>query len=80
MDVEQVVNLLRKGGFLIKRHRDGKVEAELEDEKIIIDPQSNSWMYLKGEGKSVYGRAFFTLEGIRERLEEVRSSTFNDLL
>ncbi len=76
MDIEYIVDLLMKRGFLIKRHKDGRVEAELEDERVIIDPLTDSWMYMRGEGKSVYARAFFSLKGIREKLDEVRSSTF----
>ncbi len=75
MDVEYVVDLLMKRGFLIKRHRDGRIEAELGDERVIIDPLTNSWMYMRGEGKSVYARAFFSLEGMRDKLDEVRGST-----
>ncbi len=76
MDVEYIVDLLMKRGFLIKRLKGGRIEAELGDEKVIIDPTENSWMYLRGEGKSVYGRAFFSLDGIKEKLDEVRSSKF----
>ncbi len=76
IDIEYIVNLLMKRGFMIKRHRDRKVEAELEDEKVIIDPLTNSWMYMRGEGKSVYARAFFSLEDIREKLDDVRNSVF----
>ena len=75
MDIEYIVDLLMKRGFLIKRHRDGRIEAELSDEKILIDPVMNAWMYMRGEGKSVYARAFFSLEDIREKLDEVRDST-----
>ncbi len=75
MDIEYIVDLLMKRGFLIKRHRDGRIEAELGDEKILIDPVMNAWMYMRGEGKSVYARAFFSLEDVREKLDEVRSST-----
>ncbi|HDI73907.1 MAG TPA: hypothetical protein ENF57_02725 [Candidatus Korarchaeota archaeon] len=75
MDIEYIVDLLMRRGFLIKRHRDGRIEAELSDEKILIDPVMNAWMYMRGEGKSVYARAFFSLEDVREKLDEVRSST-----
>ena len=75
MDVEYIVDLLRKRGFLIKRHKDGKIEAELNDERILINPKTNSWMYMRGEGKSIYARAFFSLEDIRDKLDEVRGST-----
>ena len=74
MDVEYIVDLLMKRGFIIKRYRDGRIEAELGDEKIIIDPLMNAWMYLRGDGRSIYARAFFSLEDIKERLDEVRGS------
>jgi len=75
MDIEYIIDLLMKRGFLIKRQKDGRVEAEMGDEKIIIDPKTNSWMYMRGEGKSIYARAFFSLEDIRDKLDEVRGST-----
>ncbi len=76
MDIEYIVDLLMRRGFLIKRQKGGRVEAELGDEKIIIDPPTRSWMYMRGEGKSVYARAFFSLEDIREKLDDVRNSVF----
>ncbi len=75
MDIEYIIDLLMKRGFLIKRQKDGRVEAEMGDEKIVIDPKTNSWMYMRGEGKSIYARAFFSLEDIRDKLDEARGST-----
>ncbi len=76
MDIEYIIDLLMKRGFLIKRQKDGRVEAEMVDEKVVIDPKTNSWMYIRGEGKSIYARGFFSLEDIKDKLDEVRSSTF----
>ncbi len=76
MDIEHIVDLLRKRGFLIKRYKDRRIEAELDEEKILIDPKIDSWMYMRGEGKSIYARAFFSLEDIRDKLDEIRDSIF----
>ncbi len=75
MYVEEAVNQLMKKGFTIKKLENGKrIEAILGDEKFIILPEENMWMYIRGEDKSVYGRAFMDLSSLLKRLEEVRAS------
>ena len=74
MDVERVVQKLMKMGFVIRRHRDGRIEAELRDEKFLIDPIGKSWMYLRCEGDSVFMRAFLSIDDLEEKIESIRES------
>jgi len=71
--LDKVVDALMSRGFIIKRRGDGKVEAELGEERVIIDPISKSWMYMRGEGKGVFAKAYFSLNGILEKIDELRS-------
>lgn len=73
MDPDKLADSLMSKGFLIKRRGDGRIEAELGDERVIIDPLAKAWMYMRGEGKGVYARAFFSLDDILEILERLRS-------
>ncbi len=76
MYVDEAVNQLMKKGFTIKRLEGGRrIEATLRDEKFIILPDQNMWMYIRGEGESVYGKAFMDLSLLFKKLEEVRTST-----
>ncbi len=78
MYVDEAVNLLMKRGFTIKRLENGKrIEAVLGDEKFIILPEENMWMYLRGEGNSVYGKAFMDLSLLLKKMEEVRASSLD---
>lgn len=73
MDPDKVADALLSRGFIIKRRGDGRIEAELGDERVIIDPMAKAWMYMRGEGKGVYARAFFSLDNILETLDMLRS-------
>ncbi|MEM0192705.1 MAG: hypothetical protein QXJ48_06155 [Candidatus Korarchaeum sp.] len=73
MALDRVTDTLMSKGFLIKRRGDGRIEAELGDEKVIIDPLSKAWIYIRGEGKGIFAKAFFSLEGIVEKIDSLRS-------
>ncbi|MCS7102484.1 MAG: hypothetical protein NZ992_01220 [Candidatus Korarchaeum sp.] len=73
MALDRITDALMSKGFLIKRRGDGKIEAELGDEKVIIDPLSKAWIYIRGEGKGIFAKAFFSLEGILENIDNLRS-------
>ncbi|MEM4581873.1 MAG: hypothetical protein QW092_05890 [Candidatus Korarchaeum sp.] len=73
MALDRVTDTLMNKGFLIKRRGDGRIEAELGDEKVIIDPLSKAWIYMRGEGKGIFAKAFFSLEGIVEKIDSLRS-------
>ncbi|MEM2291154.1 MAG: hypothetical protein QXV05_06060 [Candidatus Korarchaeum sp.] len=73
MALDRVTDTLMSKGFLIKRRGDGRIEAELGDEKVIIDPLSKAWIYMRGEGKGIFAKAFFSLEGIVEEIDSLRS-------
>ncbi|MEM2542759.1 MAG: hypothetical protein QXR35_04780 [Candidatus Korarchaeum sp.] len=73
MALDRVTDTLMSKGFLIKRRGDGRIEAELGDEKVIIDPLSKAWIYMRGEGKGIFAKAFFSLEGIVEKIDSLRS-------
>ncbi|MEM0018231.1 MAG: hypothetical protein QXO55_01710 [Candidatus Korarchaeum sp.] len=73
MALDRVTDTLMSKGFLIKRRGDGRIEAELGDEKVIIDPLSRAWIYMRGEGKGIFAKAFFSLEGIVEKIDSLRS-------
>ncbi|MEM2219569.1 MAG: hypothetical protein QXU50_05600 [Candidatus Korarchaeum sp.] len=73
MALDRVTDTLMSKGFLIKRRGDGRIEAELGDEKVIIDPLSRAWIYMRGEGKGIFAKAFFSLEGIVEEIDSLRS-------
>ncbi len=78
MYVEEAVNQLMRKGFTIKKLENGRrIEAILEDEKFIILPEENMWMYIRGEGNSVYGRAFMDLSLLLKKMEEVRASSLD---
>lgn len=72
MSLDEIVEALMNKGFLIKRRGDGRIEAELGDERVIIDPLSKSWMYMRGEGRGIFAKAFFSLEGILENVNNLR--------
>ncbi|RDD53367.1 MAG: hypothetical protein BA066_04805 [Candidatus Korarchaeota archaeon NZ13-K] len=72
MSLDRVADALMSRGFLIKRRSDGRIEAELGEEKVIIDPLSGAWIYMRGEGKGIFAKAFFSLEGIIEKMESLR--------
>lgn len=73
MALDRVTDMLMSRGFLIKRRGDGRIEAELGDEKVIIDPLSRAWIYMRGEGKGIFAKAFFSLEGIIEKIDNLKS-------
>ncbi len=70
--LDRVTDVLMSKGFLVKRRGDGRIEAELGDERILIDPLAKAWIYMRGEGKGVLARAFFSLDGIIEKLDNLR--------
>lgn len=70
--LDRITDSLMSKGFIIKRRGDGRIEAELGDERILIDPLSKAWIYMRGEGKGIFAKAFFSLDGILEKIDSLR--------